>query len=156
MYTMFFQNHVTYHTSNTPIIISWWSWWESHPCLKSYWTTISPSYLRVPIQLYLERKNTFRVFWLSMKRRTMWEPLYFDFQNLRSANFSRIVITTLESAIIAVLLSRLQSSHTHIVPQSHWRGCYPRASVNEPLPYLWPIHHQLGCVVLLLHCEKHY
>ena len=22
-------------------IISWWSWWESHPCLKSYWTTYS-------------------------------------------------------------------------------------------------------------------
>ena len=20
-------------------ILSWWSWWESHPCLKSYWTT---------------------------------------------------------------------------------------------------------------------
>ena len=24
-------------------IVSWWSWWESHPCLKSYWTTsLSP------------------------------------------------------------------------------------------------------------------
>jgi len=22
-------------------IFSWWSWWESHPCLKSYWTTSS-------------------------------------------------------------------------------------------------------------------
>ena len=23
------------------LIVSWWSWWESHPCLKSYWTTFS-------------------------------------------------------------------------------------------------------------------
>ena len=23
------------------LIVSWWSWWESHPCLKSYWTTYS-------------------------------------------------------------------------------------------------------------------
>ena len=22
-------------------MFSWWSWWESHPCLKSYWTTSS-------------------------------------------------------------------------------------------------------------------
>ena len=25
--------------SNKLLIVSWWSWWESHPCLKSYWTT---------------------------------------------------------------------------------------------------------------------
>ena len=24
------------------LIVSWWSWWESHPCLKSYWTTSLP------------------------------------------------------------------------------------------------------------------
>ena len=28
--------------SNILLIVSWWSWWESHPCLKSYWTTSLP------------------------------------------------------------------------------------------------------------------
>ena len=35
------------------LIVSWWSWWESHPCLKSYWTTFSLSLLRESIRLYL-------------------------------------------------------------------------------------------------------
>ena len=35
------------------LIVSWWSWWESHPCLKSYWTTCSLSLLRESIRLYL-------------------------------------------------------------------------------------------------------
>ena len=26
------------------LIVSWWSWWESHPCLKSYWTTSRSPY----------------------------------------------------------------------------------------------------------------
>ena len=76
--------------SNKLLIVSWWSWWESHPCLKSYWTTSLP--------LLTEGIDSviFRILWIPMKRRTMWEPLYFDFQSLESANFSRIVITSLE------------------------------------------------------------
>ena len=135
MYTRFFQNHVTYHTSNTPIIISWWSWWESHPCLKSYWTTISPSYLRVPIQLYLGASELpLRLLW---KEEPCENPCTSTSRilGLRTSHESSSPLWKVQSSGFSTWL---QPSHTHIVPQSHWRGCYPRVLVNEPLPYLWP------------------
>ena len=48
------------------LIVSWWSWWESHPCLKSYWTTFSLSLLRESVRLYL----------VDVGFENLWENLY--------------------------------------------------------------------------------
>jgi len=114
MYTMFFQNHVTYHTSNTPIIISWWSWWESHPCLKSYWTTISPSYLRVSIRLYLGASELpLRLLW---KEEPCENPC------------------TSTSRILGLRTSHESSSPLWKVQSSQF--CYPDCNPHIPTSYL--------------------
>ena len=61
--------------------------------------------------------------------------LYFDTLNLRSANFSRIVITILVMGILQRIL-RMQHSHITFLPQSHMRGSYPSRAVNELMPSL--------------------
>ena len=52
------------------LIVSWWSWWESHPCLKSYWTTCSLSLLRESIRLYLVKGNPWEINWKG--QRVVW------------------------------------------------------------------------------------
>ena len=71
-------------------ILSWWSWWESHPCLKSYWTT---SWGKPPVLFnYIynnglgnwSRNCNLRPlpYWKSFLRRTMWEVLVLRHQEL--------------------------------------------------------------------------
>jgi hypothetical protein len=108
-------------------IISWWSWWESHPCLKSYWTTSwgNPQRFRYIYNNGFgnwSRKCNLRPlpYWKSFLWRTMRLSLYFDTKNLRSANFSRIVITILVYAIEFHLLNErdLIATLAHNIPTS--------------------------------------
>ncbi len=102
-------------------MFSWWSWWESHPCLKSYWTTSLSHY----------GEMRFRYIYTLCKKRTMRLSLYFDTKNFGPANFSRIVIAALVCAFYR------NSLHITFLPQSHWRGSYPRSPFNETFFYLW-------------------
>ena len=110
-------------------ILSWWSWWESHPCLKSYWTTsLSP---------YGEMR--FGYIYNAGNKRTMQLSLYFDSKNFEPANFSRIVIAVL---VCAISFHR-NNLHITFLPQSLCLGELPlvyaheASTIPEP-PYLYP------------------
>ena len=93
----------------------------------------------------------------SLKKRTMRVSLYFDTLESKSANFSRIVITTLVYAVIVFLTSRLQHSHITFLPQRTRLGELPLVSAHEASttsepPYLNPENAQvLISFILFLH-----
>ena len=120
---------------NMLLIVYWWSWWESHPCLKSYWTTSCPARGQRFKYIYNDgfknwpRKCSLRPLpcWKSFLWRTMWEVL---------------VLRYLESLVCELLTNRHhhssvcgffppQPSHITFLPQSLCLGELPLASVYE-------------------------
>ena len=127
-------------------IISWWSWWESHPCLKSYWTTSLSPYGEMRFgYIYNDGFGNW-------SRKCNLRPLPY-WKSLWKKNHAVILVLRHQELWVCELLTnrhhrsclcnpcvfRPDCNNLHItfLPQSHWRGSYPRSPFNETFFYLW-------------------